>query len=177
MKRFISLALVFVLALSLVSSVASAAVKQTNKLMTYSEFQKAYTSAAKQTKSGSKWDTKKISFTEGDVNDVWQVKVNDYCIIQLQAPAGTKDIAGVLMLCSIDGSEECLVSLLYTMCEIGLATGALDSVDEMGEFLEAIGIFSDEFKDGGEGELVVYDVKYGWSLSSLIGFMFYAEPV
>lgn len=144
-------------------------------IMDTATFSRYYAAAIKTTQSGNIFTEDTIKWTVGAVNDVCQISVNDYCVVQLSLPTGTKDISEIVMIAAGDGSSESGLAMIYTIAEIAMITGAIDKTAEVSDFMDTIGMTSDRLVDGGSGEKTIGKIKYSWSMSSIIGLLFSAS--
>ena len=170
MKRF--LAVLF--ALLLVVSCALA--DQT--FLDLNTFNIMFNYAAAMTKSGNAITEKNITGSLGAVNDVYQVLLTSNCFMQITTPhiedykGELADINGILLSYVPDGSADSSKSFIYGMGEIAFSTGAIQSTEDILQFLTELGVMDALDKTDVSVSKTINGLKYTYSSSSLIGFMF-----
>ena len=170
MKRF----LLIILILLLVAS--SALADQT--FLDLNTFNLLFNYAAAMTKSGNVITEKNITGTLGEVNDVYQVSLTSNCLIQITTPhidnytGKLSDINGIILFYVPDGKADSSMNFIYGMGEIALATGAIQSTDDIIPFLTELGVTDVLNQKDVSINKTINGLKYSYSNSSVIGFMF-----
>ena len=119
--------------------------------------------------------------------DNWSIKSGNYAstvtinlsntlALLITIPNNTDCINEIILLYISDGTNNSAIGFISALGELLYAVGAIDNLDETGELLDNLCML-DNLNDGDSNSIVIGDLKYSYSVSSLVGILFSVSSI
>lgn len=115
-----------------------------------------------------------LSVTDGEVQDVATIMLNDYIAMNLSINKEDKSVRDILMIGQGDGTAASGLDIMVTIGTIITATNPDLTPDERGDVLNELGLMDEAGLSDEQQSAVRNGVKYTFESSDLIGIMFTA---
>lgn len=170
MKKVLCLSLVFlVLINTAIANTSDVAIHEIQN------FEAQFNAAAKLIGSGHKITENNLKFTSGPVNDVFTIILDDNIGMNITVPHQKSTITEVALMYAPDGDIASATSFIAAIGELALTFGAVEKTQDVGAFIENLGLFDTDFSDGSKGYIVLKDIRYSWQSLQSLGIWFYVK--
>ncbi|HPJ01756.1 MAG TPA: hypothetical protein PKU80_02820 [Candidatus Limiplasma sp.] len=169
MKKALSLVLLSLLLLTTSASALTA-------FPAFDDFELEFEYAAILTGSGHYITSNNLSVEDGSYSKVYTVSFDDTLSMLVSVPHETGEISEAMMLYASDGTTLSALNFIYGIGELAMATGAIDAVEEIWDFLGLLGLL-DHMEDGDSNSIIIGQLEYSYMAYTSLGIFFYVTIV